>query len=157
MAQILTELHATLLFELTLELGAPKDVGQTPWGRRRIVPILGGKVAGERLSGTVLPGCGTDWAITRGDGAMALDVRLLLETHDGALISMTYRGVRHGPAAVLERLARGEPTSPSEYYLRIGATFETGENGYAWLNRIIAVGVGERLPQSIRYNVFEVL
>ena len=49
-----------------------------------------------------------------------LDVRIVLQTDDGAAIGMTYRGMRHGPAAVMERMTRGEFVDPSEYYFRTG-------------------------------------
>ena len=73
----------------------------------------------------------------RSDGATTLDVRLVLETDDKALIGMTYRGLRHGPAAVMERLNRGESVDPADYYFRTAITFETGAAKYDWLNRII--------------------
>ena len=117
---------------------------------------VGGTFQGERLRGTVLPG-GADWIIVRGDGATTLDVRLVLETDDKALIGMTYRGMRHGPAAVMERLNRGEMVDPSEYYFRTAITFETAAAKYDWLNRIIAIGTGRRPPEGPVYEIFEVL
>ena len=39
----------SLVTELSAKVGAPIDVGQTPHGVRRIVPILGGEVSGPRL------------------------------------------------------------------------------------------------------------
>jgi hypothetical protein len=88
---------------------------------------------------------------------LQLDVRLTLKTEDGALIGMTYRGFRHGPPAVIERLNRGETVDPSGYYFRIAPLFETSAPRYDWLNRIICVGTGHRLPQGPVYRVFEVL
>ena len=99
-------------------------VGATPSGNRRIGLVAGGPFQGERLRGSVLPG-GADWIIVRSDGATTLDVRLVLETDDKALIGMTYRGLRHGPAAVMERLNRGEPVDPADYYFRTAIVFET--------------------------------
>jgi hypothetical protein len=88
---------------------------------------------------------------------MTLDVRLVLETHDGALIGMTYRGLRHGPAAAMDRLNRGEAVDPSEYYFRTAVAFETAAPQYDWLNRVIAMGTGRRPPEGPVYDVFEVL
>jgi hypothetical protein len=59
-------------------------------------------------------------------------VRLTLQTDDGALIYMSYRGVRHGSAEVTARLARGERVDPSEYYLRTAPFFETAALQSAW-------------------------
>ena len=49
-------------------------------------------------------GKGADWIIGRPDGSTTLDVRIVLQTDDDALIAMTYLGVRHGPQAVLDRM-----------------------------------------------------
>ena len=68
---------------------------------------------------------GSDWLGVRGDGAFTLDVRLVLKTHDDALIGMTYRGLRHGPADVIAKLGRGEAVPASEYYFRAAMFFET--------------------------------
>ncbi len=58
----------------------------------------------------------------------------------------------------MARLAQGETVDPSEYYFRIAPVFETGAERYAWLNKILAVGVGERFPPKIaRYSIFEIL
>ena len=83
------------LFTLRIQLHPLQVVGATPLGQRRIVPVSGGDFAGERLRGTILPHAGSDWLLERADGSFQQDVRLTLETDDGALIGMTYRGVRH--------------------------------------------------------------
>ena len=103
----MAEIRTAHLMTLTLSVGGMQSVGATPNGNRRIGLVAGGSFQGERLRGTVLPG-GADWIVVRSDGATTLDVRLVLETDDKALIGMTYRGLRHGPAAVMERLNRGE-------------------------------------------------
>jgi hypothetical protein len=121
-----------------------------------VAEIRGGRFEGERLNGKVLPG-GSDWLAIRVDGTWALDVRLVMETDDGALIAMTYRGLRHGPKEVIDAIARGEPVSPGAYYFRTAAFFETAADRYAWLNGIVAVGLGHRLPTGPIYQVFEIL
>jgi Protein of unknown function (DUF3237) len=151
-----TELHTKHILTMQLETGAPQQVGTTPSGRRLVVPVLGGTFEGERLKGTVEPG-GSDWITIRADGAFALDVRLVLKTHDDALIGLTYRGLRHGPVDVIAKLGRGEPVPASEYYFRVAMSFETASETYGWLNRIVAVGTGERLPSGPIYTIFEVL
>ncbi len=101
------------LFTLTLDVPSIKDLGATPWGHRRIAQVTGGRFEGERLKGTVHAGPGGDWMLLRQDGVLALDVRITLETDDGHLIFMSYRGMRHGPKEVIERLNRGEKVDPS--------------------------------------------
>jgi hypothetical protein len=69
---------------------------------------------------------------------------------------MDYQGIRHGPAEVMERLARGETVDPAAYYFRIMARFSTSDTRFEWLNRTLVVGTGHRLPQGPVYNLFEV-
>ena len=88
---------------------------------------------------------------------MTLDVRLVLRTADDALIGMTYRGIRHGPPDAIARLERGEIVDPKLYYFRITPQFETAAPKYAWLNDIVAIGIGHRLADGPVYSVFEVL
>ena len=83
--------------------------------------------------------------------------RLVLQADDGALIAMTYVGLRHGPPEVMARLGRGEIVDPSEYYFRIVPRFTTSEPGYAWLSRIVAVGIGHRQPEGPTYFVHQTL
>ena len=103
----MAEIRTTHLFTMTLAVAGMQPIGATPNGNRRIGLVAGGTFEGARLRGKVLPG-GADWIIVRPDGVTTLDVRLVLETDDGAAIGMTYRGLRHGPAAVMDRLNRGE-------------------------------------------------
>lgn len=145
------------LLVLEAVLAPPQMVEATPYGLRKIVPVLGGTFTGERLRGTILPAGGHDWAMTRADGALVLDVRLVLQTDDDATILMTYRGIRTGDPAVLARIAAGEYVDPSEYYFRIVPFFETGSQKYAWLNSIVCVGFGDRVKAGPRYTVHEVL
>lgn len=145
------------LFDLSIALHPIHTLGVTPAGERRVVPVSGGGFEGERLRGEVLPHAGSDLLLTRADGAYQQDVRLVLRTDDDALILMTYRGVRHSSAEVAARIAAGETVEPSEYYLRTAPFFETAASRYAWLNTIVSVGVGERIPNGARYAVFEIL
>ena len=84
-------------------------------------------------------------------------MRLVLQTSDNALIAMTYRGIRHGTPDILRRVDRGEAVPPEAYYFRMTPMFETASSHYGWMNRILAIGVGHRLPDGPIYSVFEVL
>ena len=114
---------------------------------RRVGAVTGGVFAGERLSGEVLDG-GNDWQTVRSDGAVTLDVRLVLKTDDEAMIGMIYRGIRHGSPDVLARIDRGEAVDPATYYFRVSSVFETAAPKYDWLNRLLAVGIGHRPPMG---------
>ena len=153
----MNQLRSQPLFTIQMTLHPVQELGATPMGQRRVVPVSGGSFEGARLRGVVLPHAGSDWLLQRADGTFQQDVRLTLQTDDGVLIGMLYRGVRHASAEVSAKLARGEQVDPSQYYLRIAPFFETGGARYAWLNNIVAVGVGERLPDGVVYQVFEVL
>ena len=143
------------LFRAEITLAPPQELGETPHGRRRIIPITGGRISGERVSGRVLAG-GADWQIVRADGVAELDARYTIETADGALIYVTNRGVRHGPAEVLRKLAAGEPVDPALYYMRTTPWFETSDGRYAWLNRVVCVATGARRAAAVELEVYEI-
>ena len=153
----MTELRSRHLFNISIELHPIQILGKTPAGERRIIPVSGGSFTGERLQGEVLSHAGSDLLLTRTDGSYQQDVRLGLRTDDDALILMTYRGIRHSSPQVAARIASGEFVDSSEYYLRTAPFFETGAPNYAWINNIVAVGVGERTPTGATYQVFEIL
>jgi hypothetical protein len=144
------------LFVVRLLVRPLQLVGATPASYRRIGVIPGGSFEGERLSGEVLEG-GSDWQTVRPDATTTLDVRMVLKTTDDALICMTYRGLRHGPADVVARIDKGEVVDPTSYYFRISPLFETASAKYDWINRILAVGIGHRRPDGPIYSVFELL
>jgi hypothetical protein len=152
----MTDFRVRPLLIFTLDVAKPQVVGLTPGVDRRVAEIKGGQFEGERLKGKILTG-GSDWQAVRSDGTWAINVRIVLETDDKALIGMTYRGLRHGPKDVIDAIARGEQVSPASYYFRIAPFFETGSDKYGWLNGIVSVGLGHRLPSGPIYQVFEVL
>jgi hypothetical protein len=147
------ELAPLMHVEVTLE--PIRDLGDTPLGRRRIIGITGGRFAGPRLSGRILPG-GADWQLIRADGVAFLDARYTLETADGALIYVNNKGYRHGPKEAMERLSREEEVDPALIYTRTTPWFETSAARYAWLNRTICVGTGARRAASVELDFFEV-
>ena len=143
------------IFQIRADLAAINDLGRTPYGQRRIIDILGGTVEGARLNGRILPG-GADWQIIRNDGATDIQARYTIETEAGARILVSSDGLRHGPAEVLDRLARGEHVDPSLYYFRTAMRFETSDPSADWLNRILAVARGQRQARSVQLDVYEV-
>ena len=73
------------LYKAEITLAAPQELGETPLGRRRIIGVTGGRFAGERLSGRVLPG-GADWQSIRPDGVAVIDTRYTMENADRGVI-----------------------------------------------------------------------
>ena len=125
---------------LTVRIAAAPShkLGTVPHGVRSIVPVTGGDFEGPRLRGTIVPG-GGDWLLLRSDGVLELDLRVTLETDDHALIYMTFQGLRHGD------------------YFRTVPRFETSADQYAFLNRIISVGVGEARPDGAIHRIEEIV
>lgn len=149
-------MNITPLFQLYAEVAKPQVAAQGPYGDRRFIPVTGGHFAGERLSGKILPG-GADCQLIRPDGVAELDVRCTFETDDGVIFLMKGLGMRHGPEAVLQRIADGEEVDPGEYYFREMMIFEAPAGKYDWLNKLLAIGTGERKSSQVVIKVFEIL
>ncbi len=122
-----------------VQTGTRTVVENGPQGTRTIVQIVGGRFDGPRLKASVQIPAG-DWITNRADGSYRLDVRLTLKTDDGALILVTYNGI-------------GQTTSAGAS-LRAAPLFETGDPRYAWLTKLQAIAVGERVGTDVKYNVY---
>lgn len=142
--------------DLEVALGPIREMGPGRAGQRRIVPIIGGTVAGPWLSGRILP-IGADWQTLLADGLAELDTRYAIETEDGATVAIRNYGFRHGPAEVMAAVARGEPVPPDAYYMRTQARLESGDARYHWVNRTLFVGSGARLADRVRIALFALL
>jgi hypothetical protein len=128
------------LMLLRLITSPTEEVGATPLGTLSIFPVTGGSFEGERLRGKVLAG-GGDWVIGKADDTLELDLRVTLETDDGALIYMTFTGLR----------------DDAHHYFRTLPRFETAASNYAFLNRLLAVGIGEIRPDGPVHIIEEIL
>src|SRR2546430_3747690 len=144
------------LMTLQVVVPPPQRLGAVPHGTRVIAPITSGTFEGPRLRGRVLPG-GGDWTLLRSDAVLELDLRITLETDDGALISMTSFGLRHGPPEVLAALARGESVDPSPYYFRTPPRIQTSAPQHEFLNRFIAIASCDRRATGPIYTIEEIL
>jgi Protein of unknown function (DUF3237) len=143
-------------FTATISLGPVQELGDTPHGRRRIIPITGGIFYGPAIKGTIEPG-GADWQIVRTDKVAELDAQYTLKTDDGVFIYIKNKGYRHGPTEVIERLAQGEAVEPKEYYFRATPVFETAAEKYSYLNKYIYIASGERRKDSVVIHFYKVL
>lgn len=135
-------LESEFLYKISLSIDKPYDTGHSPYGTRLAYPIKGGTFEGPKIKGTV-KAVGEDWLLKVDETTNKLDVRLVLETDDGALISCTYKGINHKNA---------DGTS----YWRITPSFETSAAKYAWLNYIVAVGKGSFVDGSVTYEVYAI-
>ena len=143
------------IFTIHAEVADIRHFGQTPYGERRVIDILGGRVEGPRLTGRILPGA--DWQIVRPDGVADLRARYGIETDQGARVLVASDGMRHGPPEVLAALARGESVDAGRYYFRTVMRFEAADPAVAWLNRIIAIAGGRRDQYAVHLDVFELM
>jgi hypothetical protein len=148
-------LPTRLLLTLEAEVGRPVEIGETPTGTRRCIPLFGGRFFGE-IEGDLVPG-GADWQTVLPDGTLEISAHYALRTRAGEAIEVLSNGVRHAPQDVLARLLRGDSVSAQEYYFRTHIRFRTAAAGLAYLNTILAVSMGERFQSSVRLSVFRVL
>ena len=144
----------TRIYRLEATLGQALDLGDGALGRRRIVPLTGGAFTGPELSGKLLPGASADWQIVLPDGTALGDIRYTLQTDGGDLLYVQSRGVRHGSAEVLARLARGEDVDASEYTFRTSTQIETAAPRLDWLNKGVFISVGGRQATSVIYETY---
>ena len=124
----------------TITLADPLVLPNTPSGTRVIVEVIDAVYEGERLSGKHKGVAAADWMTIGPEGTGTLDVRGPLETHDGALVYVTYRG----------RLDLSVPPGSAPTYA--APLYETGDERYAWLNRIQAVAKGTIDGQKLTYD-----
>lgn len=153
------EIKTIPLLDMVVDLNPRFNIGAGPNGQRVLFGAARGSFEGSKLRGDVVPG-GGDWALFRPDGAMALDVRLTLRTHDDALVYMTYGGRWVTPASLRAEMAdpgKRYKVDPALYYFRTNPLFETGAPQYAWLNNIVCVGKGYLIEGGIAYKIFEVM
>lgn len=145
----------TWSFDLDVEVGPAQELGQFAGGRRRVVPILGGRITGPGLSGKVLPG-GADWQTLRPDGVTLLQARYTVQMDDGQVVGIINTGVRRASPEVAADLAAGKIVDPSKYYFRATPVFEVGPGSMGWLVENVFISVGERLPTLVRLKVYKV-
>jgi hypothetical protein len=130
----------------TIRLAEPFFVPNTPLGTRVIAECRSFDVVGERLNAHLKGNAAADWLTVDGRAQGTLDVRLLLETDDDALIFVSYRGRID--------LSGGPGTSPSY----AAPLFDTGDERYAWLNKIQAIASGQLTDGGtiLVYDMYEV-
>lgn len=142
--------------DLVVRVGTPIEVGNTPAGLRRLIPIVGGEVTGLCLQGRILPG-GADFQLIRPDGVTELHARYVVECRSGARIYIENSGLRHGPAEAMQRLIRGEEVDPAVIYFRTTPRFETGDESLSWLTRHIFTASGVRRPGQVELAIYQIL
>jgi hypothetical protein len=137
------------------EVDAVTSLGPAPRGERRFVPLRGGTAEGPELNGTILDG-GIDWQWSRSDGVLEIAAHYVIQTPDGALVEVHSDGLRHGPPAAMERLARGEAVGRDEYFFRTLMRFTSGAPAWLHLNKVMALAVGQREARTVLLDVYRI-
>lgn len=136
---------ALLAWEAVVGIAPVIDLGDTPLGHRRMIPITGGTFVGPRLRGKVLPG-GADRQLVRKDGVTLLNALYEMQTDDGAVIT------------ILNRVTIDPSDTPSPY-LRSTVEVTAPDGPHGWLNRRVFVGDLNPLPperSAVVIRVYEV-
>ena len=143
----MSERSLGLIHEFTCHVacGPAHDVGTGPYGLRQYFEMTGGRIEGPRLAGKLL-GSGGDWMLVGPDGFMRMDVRIQIETEDGAVICAHYFGPAEANDALQQAVAAVAPTRFSDQSIRSHWVLEAGHPHYAWVNRSVFVGQGRLLP-----------
>ena len=146
---------------VTPPIDAGQLIGLNSRGRRRIIPITGGKLTGSaanhpKLQGRVLPG-GADFQIVVSDTCADLDARYLIALdgeYAGEHVFVMNRALRRGSAEDVARLVRGEEVDPLRIYFRCAPTFEVSTPRLQWMTESLFVGSGARSPDSVRISLY---
>ncbi len=144
------------IFSYTGTLANPPEfIGPMPEGIRVNFYSSGGEVKGARIRGKIRA-VGGDWVTVRRDGVALLDVRATFQTHDGALILVTYTGTIDFGADGHDKFLRCD--LPPVAQIRTSPRFLTSHPDYAWLNRLHCLGIGEYCSTNneAKYDVYAV-
>ena len=102
--------------------------------------VTGAVVVGDRLNASMKGHAAADWLKVSPEGYGTLDVKITFETDDGAIAHATYSG-------------RLQFDTMAVYATPL---FHTGDERYAWLNRIQAVAKGAfQADGTLIYEMYE--
>jgi hypothetical protein len=149
-------LETKYAFTITAHIGEVTSAGEIGHGVRRIIPILGGEVRGDRVNGKVCA-FGADFQIIRPNELIDLEAKYAFETDDGATVYVENKGIRFGPIELLQKLKRNEPVDPKLIYFRTVPRFETGHPNYRWLMENLFIGSAARHADRVVIDVHQVL
>ncbi|HAF42780.1 MAG TPA: DUF3237 domain-containing protein [Sphingobium sp.] len=137
------------VYEAIVTLEPTVEVGRTPLGTRRRVPITGGSFSGPRIRGKVLAG-GADWQLQRADDWTVIEADYMMQADDGTQIHVRNVG-----------LTNSRVPGAAQRYLRTIPSFEVPDGPHAWLNQAIFVGTlgpppADAPKPSVRIRVYRV-
>lgn len=142
--------------DLAVTIAPPVEVGQTPAGLRRVIPITGGEVTGPRLNGKVLAS-GADFQLILGGGTQAhLDARYVIELDDGTRVFVQNTALRVASQENSQRIMRGESVNPADIYFRCQPKLDAPGEKWAWLSESQFIGCGRRAPDGVFLSFYRV-
>jgi hypothetical protein len=148
--------HLLRFADLSVQVGAPVEVGAVGHGTRRVIPILGGSCTARDWTARVLPG-GADFQLIVNERMARLEARYVLETDAGDHICVHNDAVRTAAPEVMARLIRGKPVAPNDVYFRCTPRFEASAPSLAWMMERVFLGTGLRRPGDVVMRFFEVM
>lgn len=127
-----------------------------PTGTRQYWEMTEGTLEGPRLRARIaMPG--GDWHLIGTDGFGRPDVRVQLETDDGAILLLHYTGLVQVTPAFTDAAESGGETQFGDQYTRMEMRFEAGVGRYAWLTQSLFVAEGRIAGVSeIEYRIYRV-
>ena len=131
----------------------PDFIGPVAQGIRLNAYFNGGTVSGPKVKGKILA-VGGDFITVRTDGVGDIDVRLSIQTDDGALIYQTNTGVLElGENGYQDFLNMNIPPVTQ---VRANIRFQTAHPNYQWLNRKQCIGIGQFIAMEgkVKYDVY---
>ena len=143
--------------DLAVTIAAPIEVGLTPAGLRRMIPITGGTVTGPRLNGQVMVGRADFQLILNGGTQAHLDARYVIELDDGSRVFVQNTALRVASLENSQRIMHGQPVDPSAVYFRCQPKLEATAPQWAWLSESQFIGTGRRAPDGVFLSFYRVL
>jgi len=149
-------LEPEFLFNIQIELAAPRDIGSIPeLGVRHLYYFAGGSFAGPAIQGEVLAG-GENWFLIRNNCVCDLYIQGQLQTDDGAIIDFVGHGYSRTTPAIRQAIMAGAAIESADYAFRGVPFFESSDPDYAWLNTIVTVATYRFEPDRVTLSVYAI-
>jgi hypothetical protein len=132
---------------LNLELASDRlfMLGATSAGNRIIQEIAGARFEGERMKASLKGQAAADWLSVDANGLATFDIRMLLETDDGALVYFAYVGTADW--------SQGLGSAP----VYVVANLESSDERYRWVNTAHIVGKGVVGGGGVAYEFAQIV
>ncbi|MCB0060856.1 MAG: DUF3237 domain-containing protein [Caldilineaceae bacterium] len=145
----------TPLFNVTIDLEIPRDIGSGSLGSRYVSYFKGGTIDGHNLEGKILPD-GEIWYLIRSKDCIAeLIIQGILQTDDGAQIAFVARGFSGVGPTTMELVAQGQLVNPADTLFRGVTFFRTEAQQYAWMNHVTTISTYQYNMDQLHLVVYQ--